>query len=268
VITEPFAIAPEAYVIPSLWQPPGAPVGVHMNSMLLRGSQPVVLDTGLAVEREDWLDAVLGLVDPDDVRWIVLSHDDPDHTGNAAAAMATCPNATLVATWFMTQRLGPEMAIDPRRLRWVGPGETLDVGDRTLSFVRPPLYDNPTTRVVVDPVSSVLWAADGFACPVLEPIDLASDLDADALHDGFMQFQHLVSPWVELIDRDRYQVEVAKLAAFGVTSIASTHGPAFVGEDMVATAFDLLGRVPDEAAPPEPGQPVLDQIVAHLTAGG
>jgi flavorubredoxin len=268
MIDQPFTIAPEAYVIPSLWTSPGAPVSIHMSSMVLRGSEPVLFDTGLAVEREAWTEAVFGLVDPADVRWIVLSHDDPDHTGNAEAAMAACPNATLVATWFMTERLSPDMAIDRRRLRWVGPDESLDVGDRTLSFLRPPLYDSPTTRVVADPVSGVLWAADLFACPVTGPTHRAEELDQAALREGFTQFQQWNSPWVELVDRDRYRAEVDKLAACGISAIGSTHGPAFVGPDEVALALDLLRAVPDAGPIPQPGQAVLDHIVAAMQDAG
>lgn len=267
MMTEPYAVGPEAFVIQSYWQPPGAPLGVHMNSMVLRAAEPVLFDTSLAIEGEAWLDAVASVVDPADVRWIVLSHDDPDHTGNLARAMEACPQATVVSTWFMTQRLDAEVPVDPRRLRWVGPGEALDVGDRTLSFTRPPLFDSPTTRVIADPVSGVLWAADLFAAPVLAPTADVEALDPGFLAEGFCQFQHWNSPWISLVDPDKYRAAVAALAGQGCSAIASTHGPAWRGEAAVARAFELLAGVIDQPCPPEPGQPLLDEIVRQITAG-
>lgn len=263
MITHPFPLGSDAFVIPSFWQTPGAPVGVHMNSMVLRSEQPVLFDTSVAIDREAWLDTVFGLVDPAEVRWVILSHDDPDHVGNLAPVLDACPNATVVATWFLTERLGPELALDPRRLRWVGPGETLDIGDRTLRFVRPPLYDSPTTRAVFDPVSRVLWAADLFATPAAEPIDDAAQLPAEVLAEGFFQFQQWNSPWYALLDPARYEAEVKGLAAFDIAAIASTHGPAFLGP-MVDRAFELLRAVPHTPAAEQPGQAQLDEIVAAI----
>jgi flavorubredoxin len=263
MITEPFPLTADSYLIPSFWQAPGAPVGVNLSSAVLLAAEPVLLDTGAAIDRGGWTEAVRSVVDPADVRWIVLPHDDPDHTGNLPAALELCPGATVVSTWFMSERMGPELPIDPRRLRWVGHEGTLDVGDRTLRLLRPPLYDSPTTRVVHDPVGGLLWAADLFATPTLEPTNDAADMDPAFLKDGFLQFQRLNSPWYELLDRSRYQAEVDKLAALRPSAIASTHGPAFLGA-MVDTAFDLLREVTEGPMPDEPGQETLDQIVASL----
>ena len=166
---DPFDVGGDAFVIPMHFQSPGAPLGVSLNSMVWRGEQPAIVDTGIAAYREPWLDAVSNVVDLDDVKWIILSHDDVDHTGNLATAMAACPNATVVANWFLCERIAPDVEMDPHRLRWVDHGGTLDIGDRVLAFERPPLFDSPTTRAVFDTRSRVLWAADCFATPVEQP---------------------------------------------------------------------------------------------------
>jgi flavorubredoxin len=264
-VAPPHQIAPEAYVIPAYHRAPGAPFGVHMNSMVLRGAEPVLFDTSVAAYRDDWLAAVFSVVDPDDVRWVVVSHDDADHVGNLEAVMERCTDATMVSSWFLSERMGPGLSVPPGRQRWVGPGEALDVGDRELSFLRPPLYDSPTTRVVHDPVSGVLWGADLFATPVTEPCVDATALDVDDLASGMAQFQQWGSPWLELIDRDRFDGLVTDLAARDISTIASAHGPAYLGRPAVRMAFELLRAVPDTAVGPQPGQPVLDEIVEALS---
>ena len=94
---------------------------------------------------------MFGLVEPADVRWVFISHDDVDHTGNVNALMAACPNATLIVNWFMVERMGASLAVPPTRQRWIGDGESFDVGDRTLHAIRPPVFDSPTTRGLFDP---------------------------------------------------------------------------------------------------------------------
>ena len=49
--------------------------------MLIRGREPIIVDTGAPIHRLRWLEQVFSLVDPEDVRWIFLSHDDGDHIG-------------------------------------------------------------------------------------------------------------------------------------------------------------------------------------------
>ena len=43
----PVQITPEAHLIQSFWKQPGAPVGVHINTMVLASREPVVFDTGV-----------------------------------------------------------------------------------------------------------------------------------------------------------------------------------------------------------------------------
>ena len=135
--------------------------------MVIRAAEPVVVDTGMAENRDQYLADVFCLVEPDDVRWVFISHDDVDHTGNVNALMDACANATLIINWFMTERMGASLAVPPTRQRWIGDGESFDVGDRMLHAVRPPVFDSPTTRGLFDPTTGVYWASDSFATPML-----------------------------------------------------------------------------------------------------
>jgi flavorubredoxin len=261
----PIQIAPDTFVIQATYGAPGAPVKVHMNSMVIRGTQPIVVDTGAPVHRQQYLEDLFSIVEPDDVRWVFVSHDDVDHYGNAAAVMAACPNATLVASWFLSERLAVEpLEVPPFRWRWMSDGETLDLGDRTVAAIRPPLYDSPTTRGLLDSTTGVYWASDCFAAPVERSTAFASELDADAWAEGFATFQSWNSPWAALVDRDRFGAQCAHLEASGVTTIASAHGPTIDGH-LVPRAFTLLRSIPDVHAPPQPGQPQLDEILAAMT---
>src|SRR5688572_28908977 len=91
----PTKIAADTYVIHSVQEALGQPLFVHLNSMVILGAEPVIVDTGTVANRRQWLEDVFALVEPDDVRWIFLSHDDVDHTGNLDEAMSACPNAKL-----------------------------------------------------------------------------------------------------------------------------------------------------------------------------
>ena len=162
----PEQIATDTWVIHQAQEALGQPLYVYLNSMVIKGAEPVILDTGTIVNRTQWLDDVFGLVDPADVQWVFISHDDIDHTGNLDEVMTVCPNATLVCSWAILERHSNAFNFPLERCRWINDGESFDVGDRELLAVRPPLWDSPTTRGLFDRSTGVYWGVDSFACPM------------------------------------------------------------------------------------------------------
>ena len=175
----PTKIADETWVIHQVQPALGEPLEVFLNSMVIRGAEPVIVDTGTPANRRQWLEDVFALVEPEDVRWIFLSHDDVDHTGNLDEALAACPNAKVVCNWAMIERHTNCFEFPLDRCRWVMHGESFDVGDRTLHAIRPPVFDSPTTRGLYDPTTKVFWSVDTFATPLPDSSMGIADLDPD-----------------------------------------------------------------------------------------
>ena len=262
---EPTRIAPDTFLIHDHHGEGEAPVTVALNSMVIRAAQPVVVDTGVAENRDQFLADVCSVVEPADIRWVFISHDDIDHTGNVNALMELAPKATLVINWFMAERMGGSLTVSPTRQRWVGDGERFDVGDRTLVAVRPPVFDSPTTRGLYDSKTGVYWASDSFAAPMLQPVRYAAELDEAFYVEGINTFDRYVSPWLELVDNARFQVTVDRVAALTPKVIAGCHTPAVTG-DRVSAAIAATRRSPSAEILPEPDQTVLEQIQAALSA--
>ena len=260
---EPTRVDTDTWVVHQVQRALGAPLTVYSNSMVIAGSEPAIIDTGSLNNREQWLDDVFGIVDPVDVRWVFLSHDDSDHTGNLGPVMEACPNATLVCSWAIVERFCNAFAFPLHRVRWLNDGEALDLGDRRILAVRPPVYDSPATRGFLDQRTGVYWGVDAFATPCPgEPVPTVADLDPAFWAEGMaMSIHHALSPWVGLVDRQRYAAEVDRVRALGMTTIATAHSP-LITPGSVADAFALLRGVPDAAVPPAPDQTTLDMILA------
>ncbi|GAA4871200.1 MBL fold metallo-hydrolase [Actinomycetospora straminea] len=241
-ILQPYPIAEETFVIP--WDLEAPPMGhFPMNSMVIRGSEPVLVDTGCPAVRAQWLDAVWSIVDPLDVRWVFLTHDDRDHAGNLLPVLAACPNATVLTTWFSLGRMAEEWETPIERCRFVNDGDTIDVGDRTLVAMRPPLFDNPTTRALFDPATSVLWSVDTFATNLPAPTGEIGDLGDDDFRDGQLFGGRLVAPWTAWLDSEKFSAVVNRFSSLGAAVIAGCHTPVLRGP-RVAEAFDLLHGLP------------------------
>jgi flavorubredoxin len=259
----PLEVAADTFLIRSAQPAFGAPLSVNLNSLVIRAAEPVIVDTGTVANRDGWLDDVFSLVEPDEVRWIYISHDDDDHTGNLAQAMDRCPNATVVVNWAATERMGASFGLPPERLRWVDDGDSLDVGDRTLRAIRPPVYDSPTTRGLFDPSTRVYWASDAFATPMpSEPVDRVEDIPPPMWAEGMAMFHHhALCPWLAMVDEQRFQAEVKSLQALDAEVLVAAHTPVISGAAR-DRAFELLAALPSTVPPPHPDQHALAAIIS------
>ena len=258
----PTKVAPNTWVIHQVQPALGQPLFVYLNSMVILGAEPMIVDTGTPANREQWLKDVFSLVEPGDVRWIFLSHDDVDHSGNLEQVLGACPNAQLVCNWAMIERHTNCFEFPLPRCRWIMDGDTLDIGDRQLLALRPPVYDSPTTRGLFDPTTGVYWSVDTFATPLPDPQLGIADLDPDFWFEGLALFGlGAVSPWLSLVDEDKYGRYVDRVQRLDIKTVAACHSPVLEGP-LIERAFAHVRRLPGLVPPNMPTQSVLDQIIA------
>ena len=261
----PLRLGPDTWLIRQLHGEGSAPMSIYVNSMVIAGAEPVIVDTGTRANRRQWLDDVFSIVEPADVRWVFLSHDDTDHTGNLTQVLEACPNATLVTNWFSVERMATDVGLPLHRMRWVDDGERFDAGDRELVALRPPMFDSPTTRGLLDTSTGVYWASDAFAAPVTAPADHVADLDPGFWREGFSMMNRTLSPWLTWVDGSRWLTQVDRLRAAGLTTIATAHGPVMTGAH-VDEVLELTAELPNQEPVALPGQAVLDEMLQALTA--
>jgi flavorubredoxin len=243
----PLEVARDTFLIRAITPSVGGS-WTNLNSMVIRGAEPIIVDTGMVTSREDWFEDVFSLVPPEEVRWIFITHNDSDHSGNLLEALERCPEAQLITSKGESWRCWASFGIPFERMRLVDSGESFDLGDRALRAVRPPVYDSPYTRGVFDPTTGVYYASDAFCAPMPgEPVDWVDQIPEHLWADGFAKFHHVsLCPWVALADRALFKTEVDKLASLGIDVILGAHTPAIRG-DSVPRAFGHLANLPGNA---------------------
>ena len=75
-----YKAAPDIDVLTSSFPIPGFGF-VPINAFVLHGPEPLLVDTGAVVEREEFMTALRSVIDPADLKWIWLTHTDFDHIG-------------------------------------------------------------------------------------------------------------------------------------------------------------------------------------------
>ena len=262
----PLKVADDTWLIQQMQEACIGPLWVYLHSLVIKGPEPIIVDTGTPANREQWFKDVFSLVDPGDVRWIFLSHDDVDHAGNLAPLMAACPNATLISTWFFTERHTCDFNFPLERCRWVNDGQSWRAGDRTLTAITPPLFDSPVTRGLYDDRTGVYWAVDTFATPLPGPMDDISELPAEQWQQGVAMFNCLNSPWFKLLDQDKFERHVDRVQTLDIEVMAACHTP-MIRKPQIGAAFEMIRKIPTLEPPPQPQQTDLEALVHAIATG-
>ncbi|HUZ20544.1 MAG TPA: MBL fold metallo-hydrolase [Acidimicrobiales bacterium] len=266
----PVRVTPDTWLVREVQHALGPPLSVYINSAVVLAAEPVLVDTGSLRNRRAWLEDTFSIVEPGDVRWVFLSHEDPDHAGNVAEVMEACTNATLVCSWALTERFHNAYDFPLARCRWLGDGDRFDAGDRQMAVVRPVVYDGPTTRGLLDTATKVFWASDDYATPMPGGVGATSvaedvaELDREFWHEGMEEFAlNALAPWLTLVDPERFASTVERLRALGIETIISGHCPVIRGEK-VLEAWGCQKALAGREAPPVPDQAALDLFLAAI----
>lgn len=246
-MTAPRLCAPETFVLPAYFPIPGGGL-LPMNSFLIRGRSPVLVDAGPLPLKEAFLESIQKIVDVRDLAYIWLTHMDPDHTGAAMELLRAAPGAKLVTTFLGLGKLSMRDAVPMDRVVLLSPGESLDVGDRRLAAVRPPVYDAPETIGIFDAATRVLFAADAFGALLDTPAETAGDIGLGRIRDGMAAWAGIDNPWLADVDRSRFGAALERFGKLQIRTILSSHLPPADG--LTPELLQILAAVPDTF--PEP----------------
>jgi glyoxylase-like metal-dependent hydrolase (beta-lactamase superfamily II) len=265
---ETYRLRPDVGVLSEQLPVPGIGV-LPVNAFVLQAAEPVVVDTGLSSTGAGFLDALGSLVDVQDVRWIWLTHPDRDHTGGLFDLLAAAPQARVVTTFLGVGIMSTERPLPLDRVFLLNPGQSLDVGDRQLTALRPPLFDSPATVGFYDDRSRSYFSSDCFGAP-LPTADLAgcrdvTDIARDQLREYQLLWATVDSPWVHNVDPVAYLRTVAPLRAMEPDIILSSHLPPALGR--TPEFLDMLAAAPGADPFVGPDQQVLEEMLAGFEPG-
>jgi flavorubredoxin len=257
-----FSAAPEIDVISSTVEIPMLG-SIAVNAFVLHGPEPVLVDSGIVAERDDFLEALRRVIDPAELRWLWLTHTDFDHIGAIHSLLDESPNLRVITTFLGVGILNLFAPLPIDRVNFVNPGEHITVGNRTLTAVKPPAFDNPSTTGFVDDRSGALFSSDCFGALLAEVPTSAADLDAEDLRTGQTFWATVDAPWLHAVDTGDLARALDGIRRLEPSMVLSSHLPPAPGP-MLGQLLDTLAEV--KAAPPfvGPDQAALDQLLAQM----
>ncbi len=261
----PYQAAPDIHVLPTNLPLPGAGVVLPVNAYVLTAEEPVLIDTGIGIDGDQFLDAVGSIVDLQALRWIWLTHDDADHTGSIQRVMDAAPNARLVTNAFSALRMATWWPVPFDRVHAIRPGDRLSVGDRTLRAVPPPLFDNPLSIGLLDEATGSFFSVDSFGALLPEAVQDAADVPHETLAGGMLAWSLADSPWAHLVDRPRFDQVLDGVRRLQPSRILSSHLPAANGTS-IEHFLEVLASVPDAEPAVAPSHEEFGHMLAAMAA--
>ncbi len=258
---KPYQVMPDVMVLPAHFPIPGMGF-LPVNAFVIKAKEPVLVDTGMGIEAEEFMKALESIIDPQDLRWIWLTHDDADHTGNIQKVLEAAPNARLAANSLAVLRMSTAWPVPMHRVYWLNSGEGIKVGDRKLTAVRPPMFDNPTTIGIYDSKSEAFFSADFFGAIIPTPAQDADDVPEGDLAQGMISWASADTPWVHMVESRSIRPGAGQNSSNRPEN--GFFGPPPPARGNTAELLDLLEMLPTSTPFVTPNQTALEQILAQV----
>lgn len=135
--------------------------GVSYNSYLIKDEKVALVDLAKSLKVDEFLSHIGELVDFSHIDYIILNHLEPDHTGVLNILWKLSPQATIICSPLAREMVASFYGIK-ERVRVVGDGEEISLGEKTLKFFSTPMVHWPETMMTYEVNSQVLFSCDAF----------------------------------------------------------------------------------------------------------
>lgn len=240
-----------------------------INAFVIKGEQPVLVDTGAPLDGDAgdavprFMSALQQVIDPAELKWIWLTHADPDHVGSVHRILEEAPNARIVTTFLTVGRMSLYRPLPLERVYLLNPGQSLDIGDRTLTSVRPPSFDAADTAGLFDSKSRAFFSSDCFGAILERPARGADDIPSSDLEAGQLLWATIDAPWLHKVNESAFAASLNKVRKMEPEMILGSHLPP--ARRRTEQLLRSLAAVPTATPFVGPDQAALQLMMAQLT---
>lgn len=134
--------------------------GITYNAYLIIDEKITLIDTCKATFADELVQRISQVVDPAKIDVVITNHVEMDHSGSLPVIHKIAPNAEIYASAGAgVNELRAHFGIEATPVKT---GDTLCIGERTLSFVTTPMVHWPDNMVTYSDVDKILFSNDAF----------------------------------------------------------------------------------------------------------
>ena len=192
--------------------------GTTYNSYFIDAGKKTIIDVAKEKFFDNYLKKLRAVTNPEEIQYIVLNHTEPDHSGSLRKILEIAPSATVVGSGNAIRYL-EDIVNSPFKSLVVKDGDTVDLGNRTLSFFSVPNLHWPDTIYTYLEEEKLLFTCDSFGAHYCS-YELFSELSPDYLKAYKYYFDVILKPF------SRFMVKaIDKIRPLQINAVCPGHGP-------------------------------------------
>ena len=134
--------------------------GITYNADLIMDEKITLIDTCKATFSNELVQRISQVVDPAKIDVVITNHVEMDHSGSLPVIHKIAPNAQIYASAGAgVNEVKAHFGIEATPVK---SGDTLNIGERTLTFVTTPMVHWPDNMVTYSDVDQILFSNDAF----------------------------------------------------------------------------------------------------------
>ena len=194
--------------------------GTSYNAYAVRGAEGVALfETVKEKFFDEYLQNLKEVCSLDEVKYIVVGHTEPDHSGSLEKLLDLTPNATVVGSATAITFL-KEIVNKPFACRAVKEGDAIDLVGRTLTFLSVPFLHWPDSMYTYIPEMKALFTVDSFGCHYADDRVFNDLIDGDFTEAYKYYFDCIMGPFKPFVLK-----ALDKIKGLDIQFIGNGHGP-------------------------------------------
>ena len=211
--------------------------GSSYNSYLIRDKKTVLLDTVWGPYDKEFVNRLKEEIDLKEIDYIVMNHNESDHSGTLPALMREIPDTPIYCT-----KKGESILRGLYHQDWnyvnVKTGDELEIGDSKLVFVEASMLHWPDTMMTYMTGDNILFSNDVFGQHYASEM-LYDDMDdiSKLLHEAEKYYTNIITPFSTFVTKKLAEVQGMNLK---IDLVAPSHG--IIWRENIGLIMDLYAK--------------------------
>ncbi len=196
--------------------------GSTYNAYLIMADKITLVDTVKAPFREELMARIADVVEPARIDYIISNHAEMDHSGSLPEVIETVRPERVFASAVGAKTLGEHFSL-PAEITAVKDGETLSLGNRSLTFLETRMLHWPDSMFSCLNEEELLFSQDAFGMHYASLERFDDQIDPAILaYEAATYYANIILPYSALVAKLLQRVTAAGLS---FRMIAPDHGP-------------------------------------------
>jgi flavorubredoxin len=230
--------------------------GTTYNSFLIKGEKVAIIDTVKDKFTQPYLEHIAELTDFSRIAYIVIQHNEMDHSGSLAALLEKAPQAQVVCSKPAAKYV-QNVLNRPVDIKTVENGEVIDLGGKHLQFFPSPFIHWPDTMITLFQEERILFTCDLFGAHFCDSHLFDDQVSRDSWPDFQHYFQVIMRPFKKMVRNS-----LKKIAELEFDMIAPSHGP------VLRTEIARYIKAYDQWSEPLPANDPRQLLIYYASAYG